>query len=101
SIMNTVRISGIHTESDLNAVADRLDTLGIWTLPEMYSIPGIDDGLLDGIYYTVELIRNGEYRQYTYHSPERFVKEHKEARQFVEILRLLSQEFDLPSWYKK
>ncbi len=66
----------------------------ILTLPDMRSIPGLDDGWLDGGNYAVEVTSRECYRFYNYHVPHHFT-EFSEARHMVDILDLNRENFGI------
>ncbi|MBS1564659.1 MAG: hypothetical protein JST39_09735 [Bacteroidetes bacterium] len=65
----------------------------ITTLPDMHKIPGLNDGILDGMNYYVEVATADSYRFYTYHEPSLFEQEFPQARKMMDVIRLLKQEF--------
>ncbi len=73
----------------------RLMDLEVMTLPNMHDIPGLQDGWTDGINYNVEIATKSMYRFYGYHLPDKFKEKYKEAKNMVDILKLIEIEFGL------
>ena len=73
----------------------RLLELEVMTLPNMHDIPGLQDGWTDGITYNVEIATKSMYRFYGYHLPDKFKDKYKEAKNMVDILKLIEIEFGL------
>jgi hypothetical protein len=91
--------SAIYPKSGWSRFMDSLHLLGIRTLPAMDSIPDIEDNVLDGIHYCVEVTTKNSHRFYDYHSPSLF-SEHEDARNMTSIIDFINGEFDLDSLEK-
>lgn len=74
----------------------RLHNLQIENLPDMYDIPGLEDRVLDGSSYNIEIATSQSYRYYGYHSPDSFKKKYWQADNVVQILETIEQELDVP-----
>jgi hypothetical protein len=74
-----------------------LFALHITTLPNMDNIPGLFDGWTDGISYNVEIATKKQYRFYTYHLPDKFQDKFWQAKNMVDILKLIETEFGITS----
>ncbi|MFN8297523.1 MAG: hypothetical protein U0T75_00360 [Chitinophagales bacterium] len=65
------------------------------TLPNMNDIPGLVDGWTDGTTYSVEVATMQQYRFYYYHLPVKFQDKFWQARDMVEILKLVKSELGI------
>jgi len=72
-----------------------LIALQIMTLPNMHDIPGLHDGWTDGITYNVEVATKNIYRFYGYHLPDKFQDKYWQAKNMVDILKLVEKEFGI------
>lgn len=79
----------------------QLFSLQILTLPHMHDIPGLRDGFTDGYSYNVEVATKDHYRFYGYHLPEYFQDKYVQARNMVDILKLMDAAFGKLSWLDK
>ena len=62
----------------------------------MRAIPDLEDGMLDGSAYTVEIERGDSCASYRYHEPEDFQDDFWQAKNMVEILKKIDLEFGIP-----
>ncbi len=69
---------------------EKLETLGILTLPDSTTLPN-GKMVLDGVTYVVEINDGGHYRTYMYGNPQ--LQDWPEARQMQEIINTLEEEF--------
>jgi hypothetical protein len=76
---------------------NRLFALQITTLPNMDSIPGLQDDWTDGVTYCVEIATKKQYRFYSYHLPDKFQDKYWQAKNMVDILKLIQTELQVPS----
>lgn len=74
----------------------KLDSLKIYTLPDMHTIPNVEDGYTDGSSYSFEIAKAKFYRTYNYHLPDNFQNKFWQAKNVVEILKEIEVEFDIP-----
>ena len=81
--------------SGWEAAWGRLEGAGILTLPDAEAVNCNSRGL-DGTYYIVETNVNATYRTYMYANPD--PPKCREARQMVEISRIIAEEFNLPEF---
>ena len=65
---------------------------GLLTLPDSSSLEG-RAWVTDGIGYVVEFSSNGAYRTYLYSNPK--YQKWPEAKQIIQIIKILSDEFDV------
>lgn len=65
---------------------EKLEKLGILTLPELQTKAG-----LDGSIYIVEINDGGHYRSYKFNDPEN--DEEPEVRKIIDIINILREEF--------
>ena len=75
----------------------QLFALQITTLPNMRDIPGLRDGWTDGVTYNVEVATKEQYRFYGYHLPEKFQDKYWQAKNMVDILKLVQEELEIRS----
>lgn len=75
----------------------QLDSKNIMSLPNMRAIENLEDNWTDGVCYNVEISTKSKYRYYSYHLPEYFQDNFSEARNMVDILKIVEVEFDIPN----
>jgi hypothetical protein len=78
--------------SGWEALWQKLAGAGLRTLPDASAI-GCNPYVLDGISYVVESNERGTYRTYLYGNP--LFAKCSEAEQFIRMLNLIGEEFDL------
>ena len=71
----------------------KLSALQIVTLPNMHSIPELNNSWDDGVEYSVEIAIKNKYRFYSYHFPDKFQDKYWQAKNMVDILKLIESEF--------
>ena len=96
-IVNTKKIEILNPKNGWNDFLNKLFTLKITELPNMHDIPGLEDGWMDGITYNVEVATKKHYRFYGYHLPDKFQDDYWQAKNMVDILRLVESEFGIYS----
>ncbi len=74
-------------------VWQKLLEAGILDLPDYSELPEYNLDYIDGIFYFVEINKDGKYRTYAYSNPQ--VQMLKEAKQMMKIGEIISEEFDL------
>jgi hypothetical protein len=99
-VVKEIKSKKIPPKNGWNNLITKLTDLKIYDLPEMDSIPGLDDGWLDGSSYLVEIGIGSSCKHYRYHLPQKFQAKFWQAKNMVEILDLLEQEFGL-AWEMK
>lgn len=70
----------------------KLFALKIMTLPNMNDIPGLLDTWSDECTYSIELATKNEYRFYNYHCPHNFQDKFWQAKNMVQINKLIREE---------
>jgi hypothetical protein len=60
----------------------------------MANIPTLIDMIDDGVYFNIEIANKYKYRYYSYHSPEQFQDIFWEARNMVQIVKLIRGELN-------
>jgi hypothetical protein len=78
-----------------DSFSKRIMDLQITTLPNMVDIPGLKDHWLDGMTYNVEVATKTQYRFYRYHLPDKFQDKYWQAKNMVDILKLVEAEFGI------
>jgi hypothetical protein len=86
------KIKSVIPKSGWDTFIKKLFDLKIMTLPDMDSIPGLQDNWTDGVTYNFEIATKKEYRFYGYHLPEKFEDKFWQAKNITEILKLISDE---------
>ena len=71
---------------------NKLLELKIMTLPDMNSIPRLQDNWTDGVTYNIEVATKRQYRFYGYHLPEKFEDNFWQAKNMTGILHLISMD---------
>jgi hypothetical protein len=99
-VVKEIKGKKIQPKSDWNNLTNKLTDLKIYDLPEMNSIPGLDDGWFDGSSYLVEIGVGSSCKHYRYHLPQKFQDKFWQAKNMVDILELMEQEFGIP-WEMK
>jgi hypothetical protein len=61
------------------------------------AFPGLEDGWTDGISYKIEVATKRQYRFYGYHLPDKFQDKLWQAKNKVDILKLVETEFGITS----
>jgi len=80
----------VFPRTDWASLWEKLETLGILTLPDASTLPNVKR-FLDGITYIVEINDGGSYRTYMYNDLEH--QDFSEAKQMIEIIKTLQDEF--------
>jgi hypothetical protein len=93
--VKTKKIEVVNPKNGWDNFLHSLFALGIETLPNMTSIPGLSDKWTDGISYHIEIATQKQYRFYSYHLPDKFKDEFQEAKNMVSILKLVEKEFGI------
>jgi hypothetical protein len=91
------RAENLNPKSGWNSFLNKLFALQIMTLPNMDNIPGLVDGWTDGISYNIEIATKKQYRFYSYHLPEEFQDKYWQAKNMVEILKIVETEIGIAS----
>jgi hypothetical protein len=81
--------------SGWEAAWGRLEVVGILTLPDAEAVQ-CNSGGFDGTHYIVEISANAAYRTYKYSDPD--PPKCREARQMMEIVGIIAEEFNLPKF---
>jgi hypothetical protein len=87
----------LNPKNGWDSFLNKLFALQITTLPNKDNIPGLEDGWTDGISYNVELATKKQYRFYGYHLPDKFQYKYWQAKNMVDILKLVETEFGITS----
>ncbi|MBT1696052.1 hypothetical protein KK083_04130 [Fulvivirgaceae bacterium PWU4] len=95
-LVEEVKRKKLTSKTNWKKLHNKLDSLKIYTLPDMDAIPGLEDGWTDGSSYHVELQHKNSCYSYRYHLPEKFQKEFWQAKHMVEILQELERAFGMP-----
>jgi hypothetical protein len=90
-----IKSKSLIPKTNWESILAKMEHLKLFTLPEMTSIPNLEDGFVDGESYIVEIATLDKYRTYSYHVPEHFAK-HWQARNMTEILDLIDRELGIP-----
>jgi hypothetical protein len=93
--IKTKKYKGVIPKNGWDNLINKLIQLKITTLPNMDDIPGLMDGWTDEISYNVEVSTTKMYRFYGYHLPDKFQDKYWQAKNMVDILRLIEKEFGL------
>lgn len=91
------KIDTLIPENGWDSFLERLFALQITTLPNMDSIPGLQDDWADGVTYCVEVATKKQYRFYSYHLPDKFQDKYWQAKNMVDVLKLVQAEFGVSS----
>ena len=98
--VKTKKIETLNPKNGWDNFLKKLFILKIATLPNMDDIPELDDGWTDGISYNVELATKKQYRFFGYHLPDKFQDKYWQAKNMVDILKLIETEFGITSGIK-
>ena len=74
---------------------NKILSLQIISLPDMYSIPGMKVGVEDGVTYSIEVAMRHKYRFYSYSNPDEIKEEYWQAKNMVDIIDLLETELEV------
>lgn len=91
------QLKNLSPKSGWDNCIDKLYALQIMSLPNMDNIPGLEDNWTDCNSYNVEVATSVQYRFYSYHLPVKFQSNYWQAKNMVEILRLVETEFGISS----
>ncbi len=87
-------MKNLEPKSGWDYLLTKLTDLKVITLPNMTDIPGLIDMVDDGVYFNIEIANKYQYRYYSYHSPEQFQNIFLEARNIVQIVKLIREELN-------
>lgn len=90
-----IKTKELRPQTSWEQISSKLIDLHILTLPDMDSIPKLENYWLDGSSYMVEIERDKLCYLYRYHLPEKFEKEFWQAKNMVDILESIESEFGL------
>jgi hypothetical protein len=88
----TVTVTPLTPKSGWDNFIEKLSDLKITTLPNMTDIPGLIDNWADGTYCDIEMATTKTYRFYYYHQASGFSAQFWQAKNIVDILKLITQE---------
>lgn len=91
SIISKV-IKTVTPKSGWDSLVTNLLNLKIATLPDMGNIPGLVDIIDDGVDYNIEIAGKYQYRFYGYHVPEYFQDNFWQAKNMVQIVKLIREQ---------
>lgn len=74
---------------------NKILSLQIISLPDMYSIPGMKVGMEDGVTYSIEVAMRHKYRFYSYSNPDEIKGKYWQAKNMVDIIDLLETELEV------
>jgi len=89
---STVKVTPLSPNSGWDNFIQKLLNLKVTTLPNMTDIPHLVDDWEDGTYCNIEIATKKAYRFYCYHQASEFSNQFWQAKNVVEILKLISQE---------
>ncbi|MGI6292207.1 MAG: hypothetical protein ACOXZH_07285 [Bacteroidales bacterium] len=95
--VKTQKAETLNPKNGWDSFLNKLFALQIMTLPNMDNISGLEDGWTDGISYNVEVATKKQYRFYGYHLPDKFQDKYWQAKNMVDILKLVETEFGITS----
>lgn len=95
-ILRAEKIDTLIPKNGWDSFLERLFALQITTLPNMDSIPGLQDDWVDGVTYCVEVATKKQYRFYSYHLPDKFQDKYWQAKNMVDVLKLIQTELGAP-----
>ncbi len=87
-----IKIKNLKPIGSWDKFLSKLFALKIMTLPNMNDIPGLVDTWSDEFTYSIELATKNEYRFYNYHCPHNFQDKFWQAKNMVEIKKLIREE---------
>ena len=93
--VKTQKIKTLTPKNGWNNFLSKIFGLQVQTLPNMNDIPGLSDGWTDGVSFNVEVATKKSYRFYGYHLPDKFQDKYWQAKNMVDILKLIETEFGL------
>lgn len=93
--VKTKNVETLNPKNGWNSFLNKLFALQITTLPNMDNIPGLEDGWTDGISYNIEVATKKQYRFYGYHLPDKFQDKYWQAKNMVDILKLVETQFGI------
>lgn len=93
--VKTQKIKKLNPKNGWDNFLSKLFALQVQTLPNMDDIPGLSDGWTDGVSFNVEVATKKSYRFYGYHLPDKFQDKYWQAKNMVDILKLIETEFGL------
>jgi hypothetical protein len=91
-----IKSKAVTPKSGWRNLIRKMEELKLFILPTMKQIPGLQDGVLDGDTFVVEIATVDEYRSYQYHVPEHFADRYWQAESMVSILDLIDVELGVP-----
>jgi hypothetical protein len=91
-----IKSKEITPKSDWEHLLRKMADSKLFILPTMSKIPGLEDGVLDGDTFIVEIATAEGYRTYEYHVPDHFADKYWQAESMVNILDLIDTEFGMP-----
>jgi hypothetical protein len=74
---------------------NKLLSLQIISLPDMYSISGMKVGMEDGMTYCIEVAMKHKYRFYSYSNPNEIKEKYWQAKNMSDIINLLNSELEV------
>jgi hypothetical protein len=95
--VKTQKAETLNPKNGWDSFLNKLFALQIMTHPNMDNISGLEDGWTDGISYNVEVATKKQYRFYGYHLPDKFQDKYWQAKNMVDILKLVETEFGITS----
>lgn len=88
------QIKSLVPKSGWDYLLTNLVNLKVTTLPDMENIPGFTGTVDDGVDFNIEIASKYQYRYYNYHSPEYFQDKYWQAKNMVQIVKLIRTELN-------
>lgn len=88
------RVINMSPKSGWNSFTDKLFEQKISDLPNMDSLPINNIEVIHGQAVNIEISTKSKYRLYSYYSPSSYQEEYWQAKNIVNILKLLEDEFE-------